>query len=236
MIELSIESKIYSVKSENIIQIDFEVDKIIQRIINIMKTFPFHYHEFICKNVELLERFIDAYPLALITRYMSNGFITSHIPLFQGVDKMLFGHTDRRNPMVNDLVSFEAHIVFMGPSSYIPPEAYKNRQLPTWNYTAVHMDASIDIIVESSMNLNILLKTSERLATGKGSFRPNKEDPRVVKNLPGILGLKVVPKYIEGRFKLSQDEPFVDHESAMQWLLDNNPSEFDSLIKSLING
>ncbi|MDK1702701.1 FMN-binding negative transcriptional regulator [Serratia rubidaea] len=197
---------------------------------------PFHYAGYRSLDEALIARVIDIFPLALVTRHGATGVIASHLPLFRSADKTLFGHADRHNPLLGDGESFEAHVVFMGPASYIPPEAYVNPQLPTWNYVAVHMTAQVAPIVDDEENFAILQQTSERLGRRTdSSFMAERDDPRVVRNLPGICGLRLTPSHVEGRFKLSQDKPPEDRAAALAWLLRQPDPEAAALLQTLLD-
>ncbi|MGH8385068.1 MAG: FMN-binding negative transcriptional regulator [Pseudomonas sp.] len=184
-----------------------------------MSLCSFHYREYRCKDQSLINRFIDTFPLALITSERDGNFHCSHIPLLLNPDGTLFGHVDRRNPQFMNAESLKCHIAFVGPSGYIPPEAYQNTQLPTWNYLAVHMQASIDVIDNENINFDLLLQSSRRFAPINCDERVDSRDPRVIRNLPHIFGLLIRPENIEGRFKLSQDKPSEDQSSALNWLI-----------------
>ncbi|WP_263142181.1 FMN-binding negative transcriptional regulator [Pseudomonas sp. RIT-PI-AD] len=198
-----------------------------------MNHCPFHYSDYRCTRRDLIDRFIDAFPLALITSYVEGRYHSSHIPLLRNPDGTLYGHVDRRNPQFEAGAGFDAHIVFVGPSSYIPPEAYRHRQLPTWNYLAVHLDARVEVIDSGPEVLTILQRTAEQLAHCGSTFQVEEEDPRVVANLPHILGLTITPSSIEGRFKLSQDKRSEDSASALDWLLDKRRDDLRDLLELL---
>ncbi|MDE1497303.1 FMN-binding negative transcriptional regulator [Xenorhabdus bovienii] len=200
-----------------------------------MSHCPFHYDEYRSLDNDLIARFIDVFPLALITCQSNTGVIASHLPLFRNTDNSLFGHADRHNPLLRDGIIFEAHIVFMGPSAYIPPEAYINKQLPTWNYVAVHMTAKVQPIDNEEENFTILQQTSRYLAREENSFIPERDDPRVVRNLPGICGIRLVPSHVEGRFKLSQDKSPEDRAAALAWLMCKPRAEENKLLQSLLD-
>ncbi len=199
-----------------------------------MSTCPFHYSEYRSIDDALIARFIDIFPLALITRHSAEGIIASHIPLFRRADNTLFSHADRNNPLFSDGVAFEAHIVFMGPSSYIPPEAYISKQLPTWNYVAVHMAAQIEPITNIEENFAILQQTSRYLSREAGDFIAERNDPRVESRLQSIHGIQVTPKHVEGRFKLSQETSPEDRETALSWLINQPHAEKEEFLRSLL--
>lgn len=195
-----------------------------------MSQCPFHYREHRCTDQRLINRFIDTFPLALITSQADGNFHSSHIPLLRNPDGTLFGHVDRRNPQFREAASFKCHIVFMGPSSYIPPEGYCDAQLPTWNYLAVHLQANIEVIDIETENLSILMQSAQRFAPEGCEYRVDPQDSRVIRNMPHILGLAIRPESIEGRFKLSQDKPPQDQISALNWLMEQHQAANKQLL------
>ncbi|OPK10503.1 FMN-binding negative transcriptional regulator [Pseudomonas sp. VI4.1] len=184
-----------------------------------MPTCPFHYPHHRSTEQQLIDRFIDAFPLATITSRQEDVFISSHIPLLRQSDGSLFGHVDVKNPQFNKTQRLSCQIIFMGPSAYIPPHAYVSNQLPTWNYLAVHMQAQITVSSNPSQNLDTLQQTAERLSTKETDYRFDPDDARVMANLHHIRSLKIQPEHVEGRFKLSQDKPAADASAALEWLL-----------------
>lgn len=186
-----------------------------------MAACPFHYRPYRSTDQEVIDQFIDVFPLAIITSQRDGQFLCSHIPLWRQPDGSLFGHADGANPQFNVDQRFSAQVIFVGESGYIPPQAYSSPQLPTWNYAAVHMQAHITVTDAPNQNLDILKQTAMRLAKSESDYQVDERDPRVINNLPHIRGLLVTPVHTEGRFKLSQDKSFLDSSAALAWLIDD---------------
>jgi len=199
-----------------------------------MSACPFHYSQYRSTTPELIDRFIDTFPLAMLTSHVNGRFFSSHVPLLRQADGSLFGHVDGGNPQFRSQEEVNCQIVFMGPSGYIPPEGYVSTQLPTWNYLAVHMQAQVQVSRKAHQNLEILQQTAQRLATGPLSYQVDPIDPRVVANLPHILGLSIHPTSIEGRFKLSQDKAAPDASAALDYLLAQRLDEHRALLADLL--
>ncbi|CRM57049.1 Protease synthase and sporulation protein PAI 2 [Pseudomonas sp. 37 R 15] len=200
-----------------------------------MSVCPFHYPQYRSTDPEMINRFIDVFPLAMMTSHKHGHFLCSHIPLWRQPDGSLFGHVDGNNPQFKGEQHLSAQIVFMGPSAYIPPHAYVSRQLPTWNYLAVHMQANITVVDAPDQTLEILEQTAKRLSKQASDYQVDKRDPRVISSLPHILGLVIRPETIEGRFKLSQDKSSPDTSAALQWLLDNQTQDHAEFLKELLH-
>jgi transcriptional regulator len=200
-----------------------------------MPRCEFHYKDYICYREDLIDLMISKFPLALIISEQ-NGFLhTSHVPLFRSSNRQLFGHVDRNNPQFNSNQKFTARLVFMGPDKYIPPEAYKNRFLPTWNYVSVHMDATINVIDNVEYSLKTLKNTAAILQPVTAPFQFDKEDSRIISGAAHILCLEIDSQYEEGRFKLSQDKSSLDQDAALNWLLTTDSTMLRDLMQILMN-
>lgn len=198
-----------------------------------MTLCPFHYKEHRSADPELINRFIDAFPLALITTTLNGQPYSSHIPLLRDHDQSLFGHADRRNPQfAGD--SFTAQVFFIGPNAYIPPEGYKSRQLPTWNYLAIHMQAEVEVQHEPGDALDVLQRSAEIFTARGSSYRVDPQDPKVINNLAHIVALRLQPESIEARFKLSQDKPGADRDAALKWFLAATGGQHSRLFNDLL--
>jgi transcriptional regulator len=174
----------------------------------------FHYSQYRSEDAPAIRALIGQFPLALITSRAEGAWQASHVPLFLSDDgQALFGHVDARNPQFA-LASFEVQVVFMGPNTYVPPEAYASRQLPTWNYLAVHAQGRLTTSADPQHNLALIRMTAERLAGFGSDFRVGDDDARIPRWIGGVLGIHIAIESIEGRFKLSQDKSAADVAAA----------------------
>ena len=181
----------------------------------------YHYSKYRSTDMSLIRNFVANFPLALIISQQHDQCLCSQIPVFfDESDNSLFAHVDAQNSQFSGPSSFVAQLVFMGPNLYIPPEAYSSRQLPTWNYLAVHASVTISVINDAIQNLDILRKTALQLASATSSFRVQDSDTRVGHWIGGIRGLRIEISEIEGRFKLSQDKSPEDVYAAARYFAD----------------
>ncbi|QKZ03316.1 MULTISPECIES: FMN-binding negative transcriptional regulator [Pseudomonas] len=198
-----------------------------------MSLCPFHYQEHRSSDADLIGRFIDAFPLALITSSVAGKHHSSYIPLLRDHDQSLFGHADRRNPQFAG-ETFNAQIFFVGPNAYIPPEGYSSAQLPTWNYLAVHMQAQVQMVEDDRYALDILRRTAQAMGAQGSRYRVDEADPRVQNNLAHIVGLRLVPSEVEARFKLSQNKAQKDRDAALDWFLSGDLEQHRQLFEDLL--
>lgn len=180
----------------------------------------FHYSQYRSTDDRLIRKFVEQFPLAIITSCEGGEWRSSHIPLFwanaASIGELL-GHVDVANSQFSDADKLPVHLIFSGPNMYIPPEAYATRQLPTWNYLAVHARATLTIESAPERNLEILSETARHLRNAPSEFRVERDDQRVQRWIGSIRGLRIQVHEIEGRFKLSQDKAPDDVISAANY-------------------
>ncbi|QPF73312.1 FMN-binding negative transcriptional regulator [Roseateles sp. DAIF2] len=119
---------------------------------------------FALPDLELTRRLIDAQPFAMLVGPDAQGrsFVT-HLPLSWGADAgegwWLEGHMARANPHWAWLAAQrEVLAVFGGPDAYVSPRHYAHeRNVPTWNYLAVHVYGELQL-VEGEADKDALLK------------------------------------------------------------------------------
>ncbi|WP_420477177.1 FMN-binding negative transcriptional regulator [Noviherbaspirillum sp. ST9] len=180
----------------------------------------FHYSQYRSTDDQLIRRFVDQFPLAIITSCVGGDWLSSHIPLFWASPNSngeLLGHADAANAQFSNVVDLPVHLIFSGPNMYIPPEAYATRQLPTWNYLAVHARATLNVETDPARNLEILSETARHLRSTPSKFRVERDDQRVQRWIGSIRGVRIRVHEIEGRFKLSQDKAPDDVISAANY-------------------
>jgi transcriptional regulator len=91
--------------------------------------------------VEMLE-FMRAYPFATIVSERNGELLASHLPCVVGQlgEKIiLYTHLASANPQCAQLEHSVLMAIFQEPQAYISPKLYEHqRNVPTWNFLAVH--------------------------------------------------------------------------------------------------
>lgn len=133
-------------------------------------------------NPEFLFKFIQQHPFAT---FVLNGerILATHIPvLTKGTPKdfILFSHIANHNEQFNYLKDdTEALLIFQGAHGYVSSSWYKEKDISTWDYSAVHVNVKLKI--QSRAELEDSLK--ELVAT----FEKQQEDPLYYKDLPNKM-------------------------------------------------
>lgn len=174
--------------------------------------------QFALSDVSQAKQLIAENPLAVLIGPDENqqSFVT-HVPLTlveEGSSWLLEGHMARANPHWKWLSQqSRALAVFSGPSAYVSPQHYDSRQqVPTWNYLAVHVYGTLDLIDEPQSKDALLKRLiAQHEPAYAAQWRGLPEDYQQ-KMLQAIVGFRLRVTDWEGKFKLSQNRSAVERE------------------------
>lgn len=97
---------------------------------------------------------INKYPFATLVTTAEN-LLATHVPvLLEGAphNYRFLTHIANHNPMCQSLrEGKEMLLIFKGPDSYISSSWYIEPDIPTWDYTAVHVNAEIKLQTEKEL-------------------------------------------------------------------------------------
>lgn len=146
----------------------------------------------------------------------------THIPLELDVDTdghdILVGHISKANRQWKYFNENEQVLaIFNGPHSYISSSWYREEEVPTWNYIAVHVYGTITILDENTLleTLHKLTDKYERESTEPVSL--HNLSKRTMGQIKGIVGFKIRISEIQATYKLSQTRP-EDHPRIIEEL------------------
>lgn len=169
---------------------------------------------FVLPELELARRLIEEQPFALLVGpdAEGRGFVT-HLPLSWGEDAAgdgswwLEGHMARANPHWGWLAAQrEVLAVFSGPDAYVSPRHYEHeRNVPTWNYLAVHVYGALEL-VEGEADKDALLKRLIGRHEPGYAAQWRALDPDFQRKLLGaIVGFRLRVTRWEAKAKISQN-------------------------------
>ena len=203
---------------------------------------PKHFAE---PRVGVMHDLIRAQPFATLVTHSSGGVTANHIPLLISEDPQplgtLQGHVARANPLWKDVsAGGEVLAVFHGPHRYISPSWYATKKetgkvVPTWNYVVVHAYGTLRT-VEDRTWLRALV---ERLTLQNESGNPeawkvsDAPDHYVTKMLDAIVGVEIAITRLEGKWKVSQNQPAANRASVVE-ALQRSRGPDDALMAALI--
>lgn len=144
----------------------------------------------------------------VIVQAQENDFLATHVPFLYDADRaQLCAHVAKANPQAEQLDGQRVMVVFQGPHAYISPSWYGiPKQVPTWNYVAVHVHGVCHVVHHSEALVDILEQTI--YAYEPNSSLPKEANQPFYQNMTkAIVGFRVEITRIEGVAKLSQNKP-----------------------------
>lgn len=197
---------------------------------------PAHFEQ---PDIGIMHELIRAYPLATVVTLSSNGLNANHIPLHLSADASKFGvltgHVASANPIRYEQGDVLA--IFQGPDAYISPSWYATKQetgkvVPTWNYAAVHAYGSLRVIDDAAwLRGQLEALTSDHEARFSEPWKVEDAPADFTdKLLEAIVGIEITINRLEGKWKVSQNQPQRNQAGVMQGLADNGQPAMAELV------
>jgi len=175
-----------------------------------------------------LHQAIEEIAFASLISTTSDGLQVSHVPMLlapeEGAYGTLYGHVARAN--AHALCGGAPSLaIFLGPHAYIsagwyPGKETHGREVPTWNYVAVHAHGVLQTFDEPADLRELLRKLTDRHE--RAMPRPWRVDDApsdyIDRNLAAITGLRLPIERLEGKWKLSQNRTEADREGVLAGL------------------
>ncbi len=191
---------------------------------------------------DFIYQFIKKYPFATFVTSRKE-IIATHIPiLIQDNAEIfcLYGHIANQNEQIKDINSGEkALLIFKGPDSYVSSSWYKEKNISTWDYSAVHINCRIKTQTQEEL-INSLKKLVYHFEKNKTNplFYQDLPDSLVTENVPKITGFWLYPEKIQGIAKLHQGFKNEDINIISQELEQENDCQSAKISKQIkeLNG
>ncbi|TME28847.1 MAG: FMN-binding negative transcriptional regulator [Chloroflexi bacterium] len=156
-------------------------------------------------QLDVLHSLIRAHSFGTLVSQVNGELIATHLPFLldpaRGEHGTLTGHMARANPHWQSFLQPELEqsmAVFLGPHAYISPSWYASpRNVPTWNYIAVHA-YGIPSIVDNPQRVREILETTVR------TFEAGSPNPWSTAGLPEAY---IADMYQAGRQTQARTEP-----------------------------
>ncbi|MDO1558210.1 FMN-binding negative transcriptional regulator [Brevundimonas sp. 2R-24] len=174
---------------------------------------------------QIIDALIDQARLALLVTQGAEGLNATHLPMVRdGARGVLLGHIARPNPHWRDGAT-EALVVLPGPEAYVSPNWYPSkavdgRQVPTWNYEAVHVRGRIEWFDDRDRLTEVLERLSDRHEAGQAEPWRLSDAPAdyIDRLMRGIVGVEVRLEHVEAKRKLSQQKSPADRAGTIAGL------------------
>ena len=201
---------------------------------------PKHFEE---TRPEELARIIRAHPLGMLVTSGAGGLDANHIPFefdpAVGSHGVLTAHVARANPVWQECpTGSKVLVVFRGAEAYISPNWYPSkhethRLVPTWNYVVAHAYGSLRVIEDPTWLRSHLEELTHHKESGFPEPWTMADAPKdyIERLLAGIVGLEIEISRIEGKWKVSQNQPEGNRDGVVAGLCGLGRADAAALIR-----
>ena len=196
---------------------------------------PQHYKN---ENLAEVRQFIKENGFGILVSNVNGKHWASHIPFELEIEEdgkeYLVSHISKGNPQWKYFNATEEVLcIFNGPHSYISSSWYKEEEVPTWNYIAIHVYGTLQILSEEEV-----LQSMHRLVDRyeKDSKKPislKELSSKTLRQVKGVIGFKILITDIQATYKLSQTRP-QDHAKIIEELSSKNKSASNEIADQMI--
>ena len=176
---------------------------------------------------EVLAAFMRAHPFATLVSAGPGGELwATHLPVVhdsaRGPHGTIEGHVARANPhhelvraaaaLAPDNTPRESLVIFTGPDAYVTPmwypgKAEHGREVPTWNYIAVHAYGTLRLRDDPEWLLAHVTRLTDQSEAGRAERWAVSDAPPefIARELRAIVGFEMEVSRLEARWKMSQN-------------------------------
>jgi transcriptional regulator len=172
---------------------------------------------------EVIAELIARARLGVLVTHGPEGLFATHLPWLHDRDEgVLYAHLARVNPHRSLAGDGEALVVFSGIDAYVSPSWYPSkavdgRQVPTWNYEAVHVYGRLAWIDDRDALSGLVERLSDRHEAGRSEPWRVSDAPAdyVERLLRGVVGVRLRITRAEAKRKLGQTKSGLDRAGVI---------------------
>jgi len=176
-------------------------------------------------RLEVQHAFIRSHPLGLLISFGPSGLLANLLPFelrSEGGERgVLRAHMARANPQWREIDGQSVLVVFRGTDAYVSPSLYVTKKetgkvVPTWNYTMVQARGTAQLREHADW-------LSQQLGSLTAAQEASRPQPWAVSDAPAdyiemqkknIIGLQIEIATLEGKWKVSQNQPEANRRSV----------------------
>ena len=154
------------------------------------------------------------------------------LKISEGKD-ILIGHIAKANPQWKYFKEdTQVLCIFNGPHSYVSSSWYKEEEVPTWNYIAVHIYGTLKIQDEEALLASLHKLVDKYETNSKEPISSRDMSPKTMQQIKGVVGFEIKIKDIQATYKLSQGREH-DHPKIISELEELEDSGSKAIAKCM---
>lgn len=175
------------------------------------------------ENQDDINAFLRANSFGILVNQADGQLWATHTPLELDANEhgkpVLYGHISKENPQWKSFTNdAEVLAIFFGPHSYISSSWYDHENVPTWNYTAVHIYGKTKII-EGEAVVDFLKKLVDKYeAVSENPIRVEDLSDKTMRQVRGIVAFEIEITDIQAKRKMSQNRDAKNYNNIISEL------------------
>ena len=187
-------------------------------------------------NVIEVRDFIAKNGFGILINQVNGKLWGTHIPLILEIEEdgssFLFGHVASANKQWTSFKNDQNVLaLFTGPHSYISSSWYEKENVPTWNYTAVHIYGTVQVLDHKELIESLKVLTNKYEHGNKNPVRVEALSEKTMNQNRGLVGFKIKITEIQSARKLSQNRSEIDHQNITDQL-DNSDNHSSRMLSN----
>lgn len=162
------------------------------------------------ENQESIRSFLRQNAFGILVNQTNGHLWATHIPMELDINsegkEILQGHLSKENPQGT---SFEENnevlAIFSGPHAYISSSWYDHENVPTWNYTAVHVYGKIKTVNHETVIDSLTKLVDKYEQTSACPVKVSNLSKETMRQALGVIGFEIEITKIEATQKMSQN-------------------------------
>lgn len=129
---------------------------------------------------------------------------------------VLISHLAKANPQADELLNGKALVIFAEPHAYISPKHYEHeKNVPTWNYIAVHAYGTATLIESPEKKAALLAQTINFYEAAYLQQWQSLPDDYKLNMMKGIVGFEITVDDLQGKKKISQNRSEIEKQNII---------------------
>lgn len=190
------------------------------------------------EDPEAIRTFLKENAFGLLINQTNGKLFATHIPLELEYNnegqEVLRGHIAKENPQ---WTAFESDnnvlAVFTGSHSYISSSWYDHENVPTWNYSAVHIYGTIKIIEGDAVIESLTNLVDKYEQNSKCPVRVADLSKKTMMQTRGIIAFEIKIKEIQATNKMSQNRDAKNYANIIHELEKTENSQSMAVAKEM---
>ncbi len=168
-------------------------------------------------DIDEVKDFLRQNSFGILINIVENKPWGTHIPLELETDAngkdILVGHIAKANPQWKYFKDQpEVLCIFNGPHAYVSSSWYKEEEVPTWNYIAVHVYGTLKVLTEEETMQSMHRLVDKYEKNSKNPISLKNLSPKTLRQVRGVVGFQVQVSDIQAAYKLSQTQADDHHK------------------------